>query len=104
MAAFAGADERVLTLEAGSQICGELIAYEQGAYTVRTASPGTIKLPGRQAERLVSVNGAISTAPMPSVGTALARKPTSIVDNASIEALMQNPQVHALTLDPGADQ
>jgi hypothetical protein len=117
MAAYAGADERVLILEDGSQIRGELMSYEQGTYTVRTASLGTIKLSDRQVERVVSVNGAISTAPRPIVGTALARKPTSTVDNASIEALQSaimsspslmssitalqsDPQVQALLSDP----
>jgi len=54
VAAFAGADGRGLILEDGSQIRGELISSEQGTYTVRAASLGTIKLSDRQAEKVVS--------------------------------------------------
>jgi hypothetical protein len=117
LAAFVGADERVLILEDGSQIRGELMSYGQGAYTVRTASLGIITLSDRQVERVVSVNGAISTVPTPTVATALARKPTSTVNNASIEALQSaimsspslmssmtalqsDPQMQALLSDP----
>jgi hypothetical protein len=118
LATFVGADERVLVLEDGSQIRGELISYEQGTYTVRTTSLGIVKLSDDQVQQVMSVKAlALKAAPTPSALGATVEKIGNSVENASIEALksaimsstslmssitslQSDPQVQALLADP----
>jgi hypothetical protein len=116
LASLAGADERILVLQDGSQIRGELVSYEQGTYTIRTESLGTMKLSDRQVEQVVSVKVLAPKAPPP-VANTLAGKTSGSIDNASVEALQStimsspslmgsltalqsDPQVQALLADP----
>ena len=117
LASLAGADERILVLQDGSQIRGELISYEQGTYTIRTESLGKIKLSDRQVEQVVSVKVSVPKSMPPAAANTLAGKNLGAIDNASIEALQStimsspslmgsinalqsDPQVQALLADP----
>jgi|AntAceMinimDraft_1070359.scaffolds.fasta_scaffold35033_1 hypothetical protein len=117
LAAFTAADERVLVLQDGSQIRGELISYEQGTYTVQTESLGTIKLSDRQVEQVLSSKELAPKVTTSAVDNTLAGTPPSTGGSASIEALQSaimsspslmssimalqsDPQVQALLADP----
>lgn len=126
LATFVSADERVLLLEDGSQIRGELISYAQGTYTMRTGSLGIVELSDQQVQQVTSVKSLAVKSKIrpnirpeiePSVARVEAENSANSISSASIEALQSammsstsimngitslqsDPQVQALLADP----
>ncbi|MFT5208744.1 MAG: hypothetical protein ACI9CE_000458 [Flavobacterium sp.] len=52
----ANAESKLILLEDGREIVGELIALANGSYTISTKSLGTIRVSERQVSKITSVN------------------------------------------------
>ena len=124
LASITSASElREITLDDGSSIVGEIISVENGRYTIKTKSLGTLTLGSRQVKSITQLGGstaaaATATADMKgasinsissgSVASSVQQIQSSITSNTSLmSAIMQmqsNPEMQAVLSDPALMQ
>jgi hypothetical protein len=125
LASITSASElREITLDDGSYIVGEIISVENGSYTIKTKSLGTLTLGSRQVKSVTRLGGstgspaATATADMKgastnsissgSVASSVQQIQSSITSNTSLmSAIMQmqsNPEMQAVLSDPALMQ
>lgn len=105
-AAVTSAEERVIELTDGSRIRGEIVSMENGSYTIRTGSLGTIKLSSSQIKGITSASQPPATPSDGSSaqGSAIESLQSRIVNNTElmrrILALQNDPRMQAVLSDP----
>jgi hypothetical protein len=113
---------REITLDDGSSIVGELISVENGRYTIKTKSLGTLTLGSRQVKSITQLRGStgshaatadmkgasINSTSSGSVASSVQKIQSSITSNTSLmSAIMQmqsNPEMQAVLSDPALMQ
>lgn len=122
LASITSASElREITLDDGSSIVGEIISVENGSYTIKTKSLGTLTLGSRQIKSITQLGdspAATANADMKgasshsissgSVASSVQQIQSSITSNTSLmSAIMQmqnNPEMQAVLSDPALMQ
>ena len=98
-----GAVAAVINLKDGSKIRGEIVSMNNGTYTVKTTSMGTIQLSDRQVESITQ-SESNQEAPASIGGDAVKSIQSSIVGNqslmGSILKLQEDPAMRAVLADP----
>jgi hypothetical protein len=83
------AEPRRILLDDGTTIVGEIIAFKNGSYTIRSTTLGTLTVSDRQVKQISSVSSGSSTAS----GTNYARENTPLESGKSA---LQSGQVQAI--------
>ena len=127
LASITSASElREITLDDGSSIVGEIISVENGRYTIKTKSLGTLTLGSRQVKSITQLGGStgspaaaataiadrkgasINSISSGSVASSVQQIQSSITSNTSLmSAIMQmqsNPEMQAVLSDPALMQ
>ncbi|MFT7686872.1 MAG: hypothetical protein ACI9FB_002220 [Candidatus Azotimanducaceae bacterium] len=104
----AHAESKLIQLEDGTKIVGQLLTLANGSYLIETKSLGTIRVPERQVSKITSINNSNSN-PVQSAMSGLAGGQVrniqqSLLGNADmmvkIMALQSSPEVKAILSDP----
>jgi len=102
------AESKLILLEDGTEIVGELVSLANGTYTIRTQSLGTIRVSERQVSKITSVNSNRSN-PVRSATSSLAGNQVQSIQQRlmgngdtmrKIMALQTSPEVKAILSDP----
>lgn len=108
-AAMCHAEERIIQLEDGSRLHGEIVSMEDGRYTIRTRSLGDVTIDAARIRGIVGPGDAPVPGPAPAEGGGEKRQTVEAIQSdiaaspgliSKIMKLRDDPEMQAVLSDP----
>lgn len=86
-AQFATADQKLIKLNDGTEIVGEIVSMRNGSYTIRSNSLGTLTISDRQVQQISALTG--GTGGLGSQASSPVETGKSALQNGQVQAIQQ---------------
>ena len=106
---LASADQKLIKLTDGTEIVGEIISMQNGSYTIRSNSLGTLTVSDRQVQQISSLVSGPASSPVDTGKSALQNGQVQAIqqqltsDSSMVQrilALQSSPEMQAVLSDP----